>query len=93
MHRTIFIMPWIWAFSDGPVLRHFRLSLLYPRFTKTAKTGSHRSRPCGPVSVNVGNPKEILVRVKGHLGDPKEIFGIWRSSGDKEKISCCLKKS
>ena len=58
--------------------------LLYPGFTESAKSGPHRPRP---VFINVRGPKEILVLAKGHLGDPKDIFGTCKSAEDLEKIS------
>ena len=47
--------------------------LLYPGFTKSAKSGPHHPRL---VSINVRGPKGRSVRAKGHLGDPKDILGL-----------------
>ena len=47
--------------------------ILYPKFIKSAKRGSHHP---APLSVNVADWKKIPAWVKRHMGDPKEILGF-----------------
>ena len=86
LHIPIYKIPRILAtvFAWRHFFETFYTFLLYLGFTKLANSGPHRPRP---VPVNVRGPKESLVRAKGNLGDPKDIFGTSKSSEDLQKIS------